>query len=95
MAAFVSTALVIAPVSYRQRVGGHALANVVRVAAHLAEAGLVALMMAALSAVTLAARTAFGSSWAVVLGSVVTAVYITAWYLLPLWHRLRKASRRR
>ena len=92
VAAAVSTALVIAPVSYRQHVGRHALANVVKVASRLAEAGLVALMVAAVSAVTLAALTAFGSSWAVVLGSVVTAVYISSWYLLPLWHRLHEAS---
>jgi len=89
VAAAVSTAVVIAPVSYRQRVGGGALANVVKVAARLAEAGMAALMVAAVSAVTLAARTAFGSSWAIALGAAVTAVYLTSWYVLPLWHRLR------
>lgn len=89
IAAAVSTALVIAPVSYRQRVGRGALANVVKVAARLAEAGLAALMVAAVSAVTLAARTAFGSPWAIALGAAVTAVYLATWYLLPLWAHLR------
>lgn len=89
VAAAVSTALVIAPVSYRQRVGRGALANVVKVASRLAEAGLATLMVAAISAVTLAARVGLGSSWAVGLGAAVAAVYLASWYLLPLWHRLR------
>ena len=95
LAATVSTAFLVAPVSYRQRVGGRALANVVQVAAHLVEAGLAALMVAAVSAVTLAARMALGSSWAVAVGGTVTAVYIASWYLLPFWQPLREASKRR
>lgn len=91
VAATVSTALVIAPVSYRQRVGRGALGNVVKVASRLAEAGLAALMVAAVSAVTLAARVAFGSSWAAGLGAGVLAVYVACWYVLPLWHRLHSA----
>jgi hypothetical protein len=93
VAAAVSTALVIAPVSYRQRVGEGALANVVRVASRLAQAGMAALMVAAVSAVTLAARVALGSSWAAALGAGVAAVYLASWYLLPAWHRIRAAGR--
>jgi hypothetical protein len=61
------------------------------VASRLAEAGLAALMVAAVCAVTLAARVALGSSWAVGLGAGVFAVYFSSWYLLALWHRLRGA----
>ena len=92
MAAAVSTALNVAPVSYRQRTGRQALANVVKVSARLAEAGLATSMVAAVAAVTLAARVALGSSWAVALCAAVTAVYFASWYLLPLWHRLHAAS---
>jgi len=95
VAAAASTALLIAPVSYRQRVGEAELSTVVKVASHLAEAGLAALMVAAVSAVTLAARTALGSSWAATLGAAVAALYLACWYLLPLWHRVRSARRRR
>jgi hypothetical protein len=94
VSAAVSTALLIAPVSYRQRVGRQALENVIKVASRLAEAGLAALMVAAVCAVTLAARVALGTSWAVALGAAVAAVYLASWYLLPLWHRLRRSTHR-
>ena len=87
VAAAVSTALLIAPVSYRQRVGDRALANVVKVASRLAQAGMLALMVAAVGAVTLATRVALGSSWSIALGSAVAVVYLASWYLLPAWHR--------
>jgi O-antigen/teichoic acid export membrane protein len=93
VAAAVSTALIIAPVSYRQRVGHKALANVVKVASRLAEAGLAALMVAVVCAVTLAVRVALGSSWAAAIGAAIAAVYLTSWYVLPAWHRLRQHRR--
>lgn len=93
VAAAVSTALVVAPVSYRQRVGKKALANVVQVASRLAQAGLLALMVAAVCAVTLAVRVALGSSWAVGIGAWIAALYLATWYLLPLWHGLRASGR--
>lgn len=91
-AAAVSTALNVAPVSYRQRTARQELANVVKVAVRLAEAGLATSMVAAVAAVALAARVALGSSWAVAIGTAVAAVYIASWYLLPLWHRVHVAT---
>jgi O-antigen/teichoic acid export membrane protein len=93
VAAAVSTALIIAPVSYRQRVGRRSLENVVKVASRLAEAGLVALMIAVVCAVTLAVRVALGSFWAAAIGAAIAAVYLTTWYVLPAWHRLRRSRR--
>jgi hypothetical protein len=66
---------------------------VVRVASRLAQAGLLALMIAAVSAVTLAARVALGTSWAVGIGAGIAAVYLASWYLLPAWHAARRAMR--
>lgn len=91
-AAAVSTALNVAPVSYRQRTHRRELAHVVRVGVRLAEAGLATSMVAAVAAVTLAARVALGSSWAAAIGGAVAAVYLASWYLLPLWHRLHTAA---
>jgi hypothetical protein len=91
--AAISTTLLIAPVSYRQRVGGRDLANVVRVASRLAQGGMLALMVAAVSAVTLAVRVALGSSWAAALGAAVAVGYLASWYLLPAWHRIAEARR--
>lgn len=95
VAAAISTAMAIAPVSYRQRVGQKALANVVRVAARLAQASMLALVVAAVCAVMLASRVALGSSWAVAIGAGVAAVYVTTWYLLPEWHRMHAPRRER
>jgi hypothetical protein len=88
-AAAVSTALVVAPVSYSQWVGRKAMSNVLKVSFRLAQAGLLALMVAAVCAVTLAVRVALGSSWAIGIGAAIAAVYLISWYVLPLWHRLR------
>lgn len=93
VAATLSTALVVAPVSYRQRVEKRALANVIKVASRLAQGGLLALMVAAVCAVTLAVRVALGSSWAVGIGAAITVVYLVTWYVLPLWHKLRATER--
>lgn len=93
VAAAVSTALVIAPVSYRQHMQAGALSHVVRVASRLAQAGMLALLVAAVSSVTLALRVAVGANWAAGLGGGTALVYVSAWYLLPAWHRLRPVSR--
>lgn len=65
------------------------MSNVLKVALRLAKAGLLALMIAAVCAVTLAVRVALGSSWAIGIGAAMTVVYLVSWYVLPLWHRLR------
>ncbi|HEX4788431.1 MAG TPA: DUF6328 family protein [Actinospica sp.] len=93
VSAAVSTAFVIAPVSYRQHVRAAALHNVVRVASRLAQAGMLALLIAAVCSVTLALRIAVGATWATALGATTALVYASAWYLLPAWHRLRPAAR--
>ncbi len=95
VSAAVSTALVIAPVSYRQHVNAAALPNVVHVASRLAQAGMLALLVAAVCAVTLALRIAVGANLAAALGAATATVYVSAWYLLPAWHRLRSVTRTR
>jgi hypothetical protein len=95
VSAAVSTALVIAPVSYRQNVQAAALPNVVRVASRLARAGMLALLVAAVCSVTLALRIAVSANLAAGLGAATATVYVSAWYLLPAWHRLRSVTRTR
>ena len=95
VAAATSTALAIAPVSYRQRVGRESLENVVRLASRLAQGSMLALVISVTCAVTLAVRVALGSPWAVVIGAAVAVVYVSTWYLLPELHRRHMQRRER
>lgn len=93
ISAVVSVALVIAPVSYRQLNLKTPLSTVVQVASRLAQAGLLTLLVAVVCSVSLAVQVAVGDQWAVGLGCAVAAVYLSAWYALPAWHRARDLRR--
>jgi hypothetical protein len=88
ISAAVTTALVIAPVSYhrRQHEGGDGedLRDVVTVAVRLARYGMASLLVAAVSSAFLAVDVAIGTAWAVGLSAALTVVYIYLWYCLPL-----------
>ncbi|NUP53444.1 MAG: hypothetical protein HOW97_39910 [Catenulispora sp.] len=103
VAAAVTTALVLAPVSYHRRhhelgdgeggaddsVGD--LSEVVRVSVQLTMAGMITLMLAAVSSILLAIEIAVGLAWAGPVTGAVTVVFIVLWYFLPLGHgRKRK-----
>jgi hypothetical protein len=82
VAASVSMALVIAPVSCRHRVGRDTPA-LVRVSSRLAQAGMLALLIAVVFSVLLALDIAVGLAWASGLTCVVALAYLGLWYMLP------------
>jgi hypothetical protein len=88
--AAVTTALVIAPVSYHRRQhqdgdpdGDDDLREVVAVAVRLARYGMASLLVAAVTSVFLAVDIAIGTGWAVAMSAVLTVVYTSLWYVLP------------
>jgi len=84
--AAVTTALVIAPVSYHRRQHQEDdgdLRDVVAVAIRLSRYGMVSLLVAAVTSVFLAMDIAIGTAWAFALTAVLTVVYVFFWYLLP------------
>lgn len=92
VAAVVTTALVLAPVSYHRRHhdlgdGAGDLPEVIRVSVRLTLIGMITLMIAAVSSILLAIDIAVGLAWAVPLAAVVTVVFIALWYWLPVGHR--------
>ena len=84
--AAVTTALVIAPVSYHRRQHDDDdgdLRAVVAVAIRLSRYGMATLLVAAVTSVFLAVDIAVGTAWAFVLAGVLTVVYVFFWYLSP------------
>lgn len=89
VAAVVTTALVLAPVSYHRRHhhlgdGVDDLPEVIRVAVTLTLLGMTTLMIAAVSSTMLAIDIAVGLGWAIPLSLAVTAVFVSLWFGLPM-----------
>jgi 4-amino-4-deoxy-L-arabinose transferase-like glycosyltransferase len=84
VAAAAATALVIGPVSFRRtRFGSGDKRRLLSTSARLARAGLVALLVAAVSAVFLALDVGLGRSYAIFLTVPVGALFVGIWYVLP------------
>ncbi|GAA4488278.1 DUF6328 family protein [Actinoallomurus oryzae] len=84
VAAATATALLIAPVSgHRQVFRQGRKPQLVRTASALAQAGLVALLIAMIGAVFLVLDVVAGLGWAAGLGAVIAALFVVLWYLLP------------
>lgn len=86
LSAAVTTALVIAPVSYHRRQhedDDGDLRDVVAVAIRLSRYGMASLLVAAVTSVFLALDIAIGTVWAFALSGALTVVYVFFWYLLP------------
>jgi hypothetical protein len=95
-AAAVATAFLIAPVSFHRltRTAVNKL-RIVRVAARLAQVGLLLLLLAVGGAVYLVTDFVLNTSWARLICGVLAAVYVGLWYVLPLGERLSRAGRMR
>lgn len=84
MATAVATALLIAPVSYHRRVFRQGRKpQLVRIASLLAQAGLLALLVAIVGAVFLVLNVVAGLGWAAGLAAGSAGFYVTLWYVLP------------
>jgi Family of unknown function (DUF6328) len=82
-----SAALLIAPVGYHRTVFRRRLkARLVETGHRYAVAGLVLLLLALVGGVELAASLLIGP-WAALLAGVLSALFATLWFLVPLWHR--------
>ena len=88
VAAAVSVALVVAPVAVRLSVGD-ATPSLVRMAAHLAQAGMFALAVAVVTSLMLTLDVAVGKAAAAVLAGILALGFLTMWFVLPRWHRGR------
>lgn len=90
-AAVLTTALVIAPVSYHRRrraqQGREGLPDVIHVASGLAQAGMATLVVAAAASMLLALDIAAGPVWAIVITTVVVVAYVGLWRVLPAVRR--------
>jgi Family of unknown function (DUF6328) len=86
IAAVVSVALVVAPVACRLVVGD-AVSSLVRMAAHLAQAGMLALAVSVVASLMLTMDVAIGRAVAVVCTIVIAVLYLTLWMALPRWYR--------
>jgi hypothetical protein len=89
VAAVVTTALVLAPVSYHRRHhglgdGANDLPEVIGVAVRLTLMGMTTLMIAAVSSILLAIDMAVGLAWAVPITVAVSAVFVALWFFLPV-----------
>lgn len=88
VAAATASALLIAPVSYHRRVFRKGRkAELVRIASTLAQAGLLALLVAIVGAVFLVLDVVADLGWAAGLAAVIAVLYIGLWYLLPSFTR--------
>jgi hypothetical protein len=93
MATAVAAALLIAPVSYHRRVFRQGRkAQLVRIASLLAQAGLLALLIAIVGAVFLVLDVVAGLAWAAALAAGSAGLYVALWYLLPTVARSRRSS---
>jgi Family of unknown function (DUF6328) len=91
-AAATASALLIAPVSYHRRVFRKGRkAQLVRIASSLAQAGLLALLVAIVGAVFLVLDVVAGLGWAAGLTAGIAVLYVGLWYLLPLLTRSWRA----
>lgn len=86
IAAVISVALVVAPVACRLVVGD-AMPSLVRMAARLARAGMLALAVSVVASLLLTLDVAVGRGVAVVFTIVIALAYATLWELLPRWYR--------
>ncbi|WP_344662406.1 DUF6328 family protein [Catenulispora subtropica] len=92
VAAVVTTALVLAPVSYHRRhhhLGDRTedLPDVIRVSVRLTLLGMTTLMIAALSSILLAIDIAVGRAYAVAITVAVAVVFAVLWFCLPVRRR--------
>lgn len=88
-----ATALLIAPAAfhrlvYRQRLKPHP----VRAASRLALSGLVLRMLSLASAVLLIMDVVFGAWPAAVMAALVLGRFLSWWFVLPAWTRIRHAG---
>ena len=94
-AAASATALLIAPVSYhrltRPEVGKR---RVVKVAARMAQAGLMVLLLSVGGAVYLVMDIVLSNAWARGITGLLAALYIGLWYVVPIMGRLNQDARR-
>jgi anti-sigma-K factor RskA len=89
VAAAVATALLIAPVSYHRLVFRQGRKpQVVRTASWLAQAGLLALLVAMLGAVFLVLDVVAGLPVTAAVVAALGVVYVLLWYALPTLHRV-------
>ncbi|MFL6113270.1 MAG: DUF6328 family protein [Catenulispora sp.] len=89
VAAVITTALVLAPVSYHRRHhdlgdGTGDLPQIIKVSVRLTLLGMTTLMIAAVSSILLAIDIAVGLSWALPLTAAVALVFAALWYCLPV-----------
>ena len=88
--AAVSMALLIAPVAYHRQVFRQGLKpRLVQTASVLAQAGLVALLLAITGAVFLVLDVVAGLRWAAALAGILAGIYVLLWYVLPVFDALR------
>jgi O-antigen/teichoic acid export membrane protein len=88
--AATSMALLIAPVAYHRQVFRQGLKpRLVQTASVLAQAGLVALLLAIIGAVFLVLDVVAGLTWAAVVAAIVAGIYVLLWYVLPVFDALR------
>jgi uncharacterized protein DUF6328 len=84
IAAATATALLIAPVSYHRQVFRQGRKpQLVQMASRLAQAGLVALLLAIIGAVFVVLDVVAGLGWAIALVAALTVLYVGLWYVLP------------
>jgi len=82
-----SAALLIAPVGYHRTVFRRRLkARLVDTGHRYAVVGLVLLLLALVGGVELAASLLIGP-WAALLAAVLSGLFVTLWFVVPLWHR--------
>ncbi len=90
IAAATATALLIAPASYHRLVFRQGLkAELVRYASALALVGLGFLLIAIAGAVFLVVNVVSGTLVAGILTAAVAVLYVTLWYVVPIWQRVR------
>lgn len=91
-----AAALLIAPVSGHRHVFRQGRKpELVRLASHLAQAGLAFLLIAMVGAVFVVLDVVAGLGWAAGLGAATTALYLVLWYVLPRNLRAKKPNRDR
>ncbi len=90
VAAAAATAFLIAPVSYHRIVFREGRKpEVLAIASRLAQLGLVALLVSLVGALFLAIDVVVGEPVVAIVTGLVAGLYVTVWYLLPLFNRHR------